>query len=937
MKASGSTKSLMQGVSQQVPQDRNPGQHTEQVNMISDPVQGLSRRHGSRLVAETLTTSTPADLAAMIADTDNWRTFEYSNGGNEYVVLYRCATKPVGSEMPPVVVFNRTTSQYLTLVRPAVDANLTLLESGGCSAIAAIGKFVFMAGHSIVPTSNTVDLWGHATNQSNAVVWIRGGAYSRTFTITATKTDNTQVTFSYKTPTSSYPEVLDTMAISPYALDPAGGTQADSESAFIEPDGSTFRHELLWADWTPTTLSAKKGTTAMTNVYPAFPATNLEFRYDASDPRYVYFHSSNQGATDVTVTYTHQKVVTNPSYAPLVTRQTNAYNSAVTKWIGDAAEAIQPENIAQSLLDAATLAGLPGTRQASTIIWTNVKGLTVNDGGDGSLMRGVANEVTNIDQVSTIHLVGKVVKVRARNSESVLYLRATAKDENVTSGYTEVTWTEGAGVQQTITGGLVFGVASGSSFYLASSPTLLNSILPGDHPTYPASTCGDLESCPVPFFIGKTITYLGVFQDRLLVGAGAVVRCSRTADYLNFFQSSVVTIPADDPFEMLSQGSEDDVLRFSVLYDRDLVIFADKRQYVVSGRSILSPTSANMQAMSSHANAAQVPPLSVGTVIFYGQIGERASSVHQIQPGPISETTESYVASSQVDTYLKGNVIEIASHAKPTHLFVRTTGERGSVFCFTYLDKSGQGRVQDAWSRWDFNESLGSVIGMSRTPDGLLLHFLRVGIDPVTEEERLYIVADLCPLTTGLATYPYLDSIRTLSAVEADTGSVNTLTTDDQWAVVFDGTSIYQFIGDLLTNRETLIEEFPSATGPRVGALQPAYFTPTNPFVVDRDGKSITSGTLTVTALEVGLAKSSGFWADIVARQTSESQEYTARTIGDPSNVVGVETVTDMIQRVPIGLETRDYKVTFRARTWLPLTITTLGWVGQWFNRTQRF
>jgi hypothetical protein len=46
--------------------------------------------------------------------------------------------------------------------------------------------------------------------------------------------------------------------------------------------------------------------------------------------------------------------------------------------------------------------------------------------------------------------------------------------------------------------------------------------------------------------------------------------------------------------------------------------------------------------------------------------------------------------------------------------------------------------------------------------------------------------------------------------------------------------------------------------------------------------------------------------------------------------------VTNLVQSQPIALETRDYKLTLRARTWLPLTITTLEWVGQWFNRTQR-
>lgn len=41
-----SYKSLLQGVSQQIPSERLPGQLTSQLNMLSDPVTGLRRRPG---------------------------------------------------------------------------------------------------------------------------------------------------------------------------------------------------------------------------------------------------------------------------------------------------------------------------------------------------------------------------------------------------------------------------------------------------------------------------------------------------------------------------------------------------------------------------------------------------------------------------------------------------------------------------------------------------------------------------------------------------------------------------------------------------------------------------------------------------------------------------------------------------------------------------
>lgn len=1033
-KASGSYASLVRGVSQQVPQDRQAGQHTEMVNMIPDPVKGLSRRHGSRWQAEKSLGLDGALIAAYTTDTANWQTFEYSNAGNDFVLLVRRAARPGSSDLHPIIGYNRTTKTFLSYSRNVTDTVLDLLENGGVSAITAIGKYVFMAGHTIVPHATSTDNWASTDNQRNAVIWIRGGAYARTFKATVTKTDNTQASFEYTTPVASYPGTLDTTGVPVWIPDTtgstagtgptlttaselignklvgqtytlvhaagsptsplitgrkgsgdsdfeyrnlvngvdytynsgtstitflidqswdtltavyqwtAGGTSATivfatettTEAAYIKLQTGYGVAELVYKDWNPTALTVHHGAEALTNVSPAQPSAPSEYSWDAGG-KTIVFDVSMVGNLLVSFAYTHTKVLTNPNYAKQVTDITNAFNTAVTNWIGTSAEAIQPNNIAESLRLAAVAAGMSGaTRDASTIIFDNVKAVIVNDGGDGTLIRGVANEVASIDDVSDIHMIGKIVRIKARHSEEVFYLRAETQDPAITSGYTEVTWVEAAGTVHHIDSALVYATVIGTTLHVASSATLLNVLTSGDTPDYVDSTAGDANSAPLPFFIGRKISYLGVFQDRLVVGAGAVVRCSRISDYLNFFQSSIVTVLANDPLEMLSQGSEDDELRYSALYDRDLVIFGKLRQYIISGRVALTPTSANMQVMSSLSNAAEAPPLAVANVIFYGQIGEKSSSVHQIQPGQVAESPESFINSSQIDTYLTGSLIELCNHAKPTHLFVRTSGARNSVFCFSYLEKVGEGRVQDAWGRWDFNATLGPVIGMSRTPDGLLVYRLQHGIKGDASGTDTWVVADLCPLTTGLALYPYLDSIRPWSQVATDDQAVHSASLGD-YRIAFDSTSDFRFIGDVLLSADDLLAEFPDATGPQVGAFQDSYFIPTNPFVRDRNDKAITQGNLTVTAIVASFNDTSGYQTEITEGQATEVHLYNGRTMGDINDNIGREPVTDALQSIPIGRETRQYSLLIRARAWMPFTLTALEWVGQFFNRTQRF
>jgi hypothetical protein len=931
MKKSDSYPSVVRGVSQQAPSQRDPGRMEEQVNMVPDPVEGLCRRHGSSLQYELMLNSlgdpSAEALAAAIADTATWRTFEYTHDDNEYVLVYRTTARPAGSTLPGLFLYNRTLRlMHASLVTMPGDTAVSTLFANGISAITAVGKYVFMAGNGILPTASSVDVWGSAENQARAVVWVRGGTYSRKYTVTATKTDNTQVDFEYTTPSSSYQGALDTSGVPVYAADPAGGTQVDTESAYIVAVGAYGEAVLGWGVWNPTGMTVKDGATTLTNVSPADPASATEYRWDAG-VSFARFHPSLVGQLDVTMAYTHTKTVTNPNYTKLVGDITNEYNTAVTQWIGTAAQAIQPAAIAESLRLAAVAAGLTSaTRDGSTIIFDNVKGLTVADGGDGSLIRGVANEISSADQVSDLHYVGKVVKVRARSAREAYYLKATAKDPLAT-GYTEVIWVEGAGVEHTINSGLFYGVASPAIFNVASSAANMQSLIGGIVPNYEVSTTGDADTSPLPYFVGREITYLGVFQDRLMVGAGAVVRASRVGDYLNFFRTTVLSVLADDSLEMLSQGADDDVLRHSVLYDKDLVIFGDKRQYVISGRSPLTPTSANMPTMSSHSGAGSIPPVAVGGLIFYAKRGVGSSSVHQIQPGRNVESPESFPVSSQLNTYILGDAVEITKHAEPSALFVRTAASRQSLYVFHFLDFE-DGRRQDAWHRWDIYSGLGSIMGISQSPAGLLVYTLRYAFN------RMWFCVDLFPLTAGLSTKPYLDSQRPWIQI-TDMGSIRQESVGSYHAA-FDDSTEYHLLGADIADAEELLEDYPEAEGLYFGAGYQAYATLTNPYMRDRNDRPITTGQLVVAQVTVSTAASSGF--DSVVASSSETVEasFNGRLLGDPNNILGRVPITDAQWPVPVGREIRDYRLTLKARLWHPLTITLLEWVGQAFNRTQR-
>jgi hypothetical protein len=407
-KVSGAYESVVRGVSQQVPQDRRPGQHYEQVNMISDPVRGLARRHGSLLMDEqVLTAYSDTEWNNRIADTAAHRVYSFFIDGVEYdLICRRGALLPTSHTYTPenfAFCFNKVSGKFIPIVTPAVDTVIASLKSGGVSAMANVGKYVFLAGNTIVPNYTYHDAWGGTANQELMVAWVRGSAYSRKYSITLTKPDGTKLTVSYTTMASSYPTLLSTSDI----------LASDSE------------------------------------------------------------------------------------YQKKVNDRVNAYNSAVTQYIGLAAADVVPSNIATKLKDALIAAGMSSGYVSvvdSTVVLSDPAYMEIecDDAGDGSLFRGVGNVVRNLDEVSAKHWPGKIIKVRpTKHDESdALYLKAIARDDTTTT-WTDVTWIEGAGFEMTPTSPFCIATVKAETMYIAGTPAALTTLTSDAVPAFKTNTVGD--------------------------------------------------------------------------------------------------------------------------------------------------------------------------------------------------------------------------------------------------------------------------------------------------------------------------------------------------------------------------------------------------------------------------------------------------------------
>ena len=842
-KETGSFESLIRGVSEQVPHDRFIGQHWTQDNMISDPVRGLSRRHGSVMQVEKILPSVVYS-AETLEDLANYKEFTFFQAGVEYSLMYRPGTKVVGSTMPGIIVINKDSNLLMDVLLETGDATGVLAAlDGGISALTNVAKYVLLAPNNRAPSHTEVD----AVDATKGTVmgWVRAGYYSRTYKVSLIKLDGSKVTGSYTTPSSYYPGTL------------------------------------------------------ITN--------------------------------DIPLDANYQKNVNDRVYA---------YQTAVNQWIGTSSAAVQPAAIAAALTDALNTAigGTTVTTVGSNVCISSAlyKSIEMSDGGDGSAVKAVGLEVESSNDLTPIGQPGKVVRIRPRQGtkDGIYYVKAVPKDGVVDSTFKEVSWQEAAGI--VVTPGFITLIAEvvGNNFYLATSFAALQTVS-GDtnQQAWEPSSSGDLDSQALPQFFGKRITYLGNFQDRLLVVTGSTITMSRSGDYVNFFRESALTLPADGPIEIFALGSEGDNITDGVLMDRTMILFGQRQHYAMDGRSAMTPTTAYVATQQTYEDSNLCPPVGNGNYIFFCQQRENRLTVQQMQTGDYADSFRSFEITTQLDGYLNGYPRQIVALTSPSMLAIRTRELTNGFHVFSYLDSADQTkRLYDSWSRWTFNPVLGHLVGLTTHNGDILSLTLR----KTSSYPRL--VLDRFSRSGNLSANPYLDSLRPYTNT-TDTIKPGWLG-ESQSAISFNmGAGAYKLLGQPLADYQKLFNAAPtvSTAYAMMGTLYESSFEPTAPYMRDSKEKAILDCTLTLGTYNITLAKSSAMRAYLRGMTADVAEEvlvadWIARPLG--AWVLDTQQIAD-IASVPVDVqqEIREFRLRLASRNWLPLTFSSIEWTGQFFTQ----
>lgn len=893
-KYSGSYERIVLGVSQQVPQDRREGQHFEQINMISDPVRGLVRRQGSVFINDSVApVINPQNMGAN--ESSKYRSYDFVVGNDRYTLIYRVDPQPEGQNYRSQFCYcwDKERNRFLNVVyTDGGDTNEPGVPGPGPNLPdSLVAKLRTNGAASLTNVGRYlyIAVKGHSPEYTTNDLW--GSAQNRSLAVFWIRNGGYSKKFKV------------TLKVKPVA----GGPTVELLGEY-------------------TTLSAS---------YPGIlDTTDIPF----SDPEY-------------------QKKIND---------RTNEYNSQVTQWIGIAAADIDPVNIATKLMesledarDAASITPSELTFEMSNSS-VGIKGtdylieeLSVSDSGDETFIRGAANIVSNVDKLTAEHYPGKIVKIQPKREDASdsYYVKALPRVPNpAENGLTEVSWVQAAGTEVKIGSTFVFATVEGDTLYLSghAEALRLTAGLGEPVPDFDLSSVGDLITSPVPYFLGRKIDFLGNFQDRLIIGSGSTLLFSRPGRYLNFFRQDTLSVLDDDPIEIYPTGSEDDTIRASVMFQKAMILFGDRKQYVLSGSQALTPKNAIMPIVGAHEDAVDAHPVASGNFIFHTKWRNGITSLHQLQGGYVADTPESHEISKQISSYMKGKPLEMLPITTPDTILIRTDKDPTELFVYNYLDtQDATQRVFDSWSKWKWNEQLGYACGMTYDRGDIIVFSFRKrrNADQSQGDDTVHwsIVADKFSLSGEMSDKPYLDSLMKLETVETPSSNTQWHNLNSELSdryVAFDNTVRERFLGQTWETRQALLDGYPT----KVNALWTgigfdAFVTPTNPYIRDSKAKAIVNGRTVINQFIVSMADTAGVRFEVNPKggQTVLKGDFNGRQLSRPTAEIGIQPVADEAS-VPfiVGMENTMFTYTIRSRDWLPLTVVAITWVGQLFSNTRR-
>ena len=471
--------------------------------------------------------------------------------------------------------------------------------------------------------------------------------------------------------------------------------------------------------------------------------------------------------------------------------------------------------------------------------------------------------------------------------------------------------------------------------------------------TYTNRVSGDEDTNSAPSFVGKKVSNLTFFQNRLGIISDQNLVLSENASYYNFYATTGTDVLDTDPIDIAAAGTTVNKLHNSIDFNEQLLLFSGEAQYILeSSGDAVTPTTAVLTKTSTFSHAIKVAPVSAGKYVYFAQNRNDKTAITEYFADDDTLTNDGLDITIGVNTLIPNNAYKIVSNNIEDTMVVLchdtldvtntapytassdiTATNANTMFVYKYFWDADK-KVQSAWSKFTFNnmqiisaEAYDSFIYILanekrnlkllkidlRNPNFNSLNF------PINIDMQTAILSGSYNSTTNKTTFtiPY-EHNQTLLAIDATNGADLTIDSQSGTTVVVQGNHTSCIFGSVFESLYEFSKPYVREQG-ATGAV------------------AITSGRYQIRTLNVDFQDSGFFKATVLPEGRSlTSYEMTGNVINSASSVVGVPNIASGTFTIPIQSKNTGFVCKLISSSHLPCHFISAEIEGFYHRRNRR-
>lgn len=463
--------------------------------------------------------------------------------------------------------------------------------------------------------------------------------------------------------------------------------------------------------------------------------------------------------------------------------------------------------------------------------------------------------------------------------------------------------------------------------------------------TYKNRIVGDNTSNPLPSFVGRTVSDVFFYRNRLGLLSDEAVVFSQSGEYFNFMRTTVTQLLDSDPIDVNASHTKVSILKHAVPFNKQLLLFSEQTQFLVDQNDLLSPKTIGIKVATEFPCNIVAKPVGIGKNVYFAVDKGNNSAFREYFTDLNNQANDAVDITAHIPQYIASGIYKIAAAVNEDIMVALSTANPSTLYIYKYFFNANE-KLQSSWSKWTFGtdstilnvDFIGSDMYMViNRADGVYLEKATVSLGDIGPNEPYSVHLDRkVQLGSGDVSYSGGYTNVNLASVgyTPSTGSYQlvvrshpTLKPGEVLSVAWDGTNA-KVAGDITGGTYTFGRKYTFTYQLSTVIVR----TPT----ASGAQKADSEGRLQLRKVAFNYDDSGYFQVKVTpAGRETYNYVFSGKVLGQSSSTIGSYSISDGRFIVPIISQNIGTNITLENDSPLPSSFLSADWEGFYVKRSK--